>query len=49
MAFSDRNAPQHDPSHAAEALGYEVATLLDLHYNDARNFIYAMRPREHRS
>lgn len=49
MAFSDRNAPEHDPSHAAEALDYEVATLLDLHYNDARNFIYAMRPREQRS
>ncbi len=45
MAFSDRQAPEHDPRLAALAARYDVTTLVDQHYNDARNFIYAMRPR----
>jgi release factor glutamine methyltransferase len=44
MAFSDRQASEHDPKRAAEDLGYDVSTLLDVEYNAARNFIYAMRP-----
>jgi len=44
MAFSDRQAAEHDPRHAANDLGYAVSTLLDLEYNQSRNFIYAMRP-----
>lgn len=45
MAFSDRQAPEHDPRHAAAAAGYDVETILDQHYDGARNVIYAMRPR----
>jgi release factor glutamine methyltransferase len=44
MAFSDRQAAEHDPRHAADALGYTTSTILDLEYNDSRNFIYEMRP-----
>lgn len=46
MAFSDRQAPEHDPRRAAADTGYQVWTILDLEYNGARNFVYAMRPLE---
>jgi len=44
MAFSDRQASEHDPRHAAAELGYEVSTILDLEYDGSRNVIYEMRP-----
>ena len=44
MAFSDRQADEHDPRHAALDLGYGVSKVLDLQYNQSRNFVYAMRP-----
>lgn len=49
MAFSDRQADEHDPRHAAAALGYAVTTLLDIESNGARNRIYAMWPGAGRS
>jgi len=44
MAFSDRQAAEHDPRHAANDLGYASSTILDLEYDQSRNFVYAMRP-----
>jgi release factor glutamine methyltransferase len=44
MAFSDHQASEHDPRHAAIELGYAVSTILDLEYDGSRNFIYEMRP-----
>ncbi len=44
MAFSDHQADEHDPRHAAADLRYAVSTILDLQYNQSRNFVYSMRP-----
>ena len=44
MAFSDRQAAEHDPRHAADDLGYSVSAILDLEYGQSRNYVYAMRP-----
>jgi release factor glutamine methyltransferase len=43
MAFSDHQADAHDPRHAANDLGYSVSKVLELDYNQSRNFIYAMQ------
>jgi glycosyltransferase involved in cell wall biosynthesis/SAM-dependent methyltransferase len=44
MAFSDREAPEHDPKTIAQELGYPVRTLLHAYYNESNNFIYEIRP-----
>jgi release factor glutamine methyltransferase len=44
MPFSDREPPENDPRRVAEELGYPVATLLHLYYNEANNYIYEIRP-----